>query len=229
LSTPGVDKVGVLHYYVRMDFHSLTDFFIHLDRHMADISSHYGPWTYLILFVIIFAETGLVVTPFLPGDSLLFVLGAMAAMGDLKLLWLILLLSFAAVGGNMLNYSIGRLLSDRVTRNHALPFIKQAYINRTHEFFEKYGAKTIIITRFVPIIRTFAPFMAGVGSMPYGKFTLYNLVGGVAWILVGLLSGFFLGHLPFVQKNFSAVILGIVFVSLVPAVFEYFKHKKGTV
>jgi len=212
-----------------MEFiHHFADFFIHLDTHIASISAHYGAWTYLIIFVIIFCETGLVVTPFLPGDSLLFVLGAMAAVGDLQLALLIILLSIAAVGGNMLNYTIGIFLSNKVLNKEAIPFIKQAYIERTHEFFEKYGAKTIIITRFVPIIRTFAPFMAGVGSMPYGKFTVYNIVGGTGWVLVGTLSGFFFGNLPFVRKNFSLVILAIVFVSLIPAVLEYLKHRRSS-
>ena len=207
--------------------HRGADFFIHLDRHMAAISAHYGVWTYLILFLIIFCETGLVVTPFLPGDSLLFVLGAMAAGGDLNLSVLIVGLSIAAVGGNMLNYAIGVFLSRKVINQEALPFIKRAYIERTQAFFEKYGAKTIILTRFVPIIRTFAPFMAGVGSMPYGKFTLYNLIWGTAWVVVGIFSGFFFGNLLFVREHFSLVILAIVVISLIPAVIEYFKHKKA--
>ena len=195
---------------------------------MSSISAHYGAWTYLILFVIIFCETGLVVTPFLPGDSLLFVLGAMAAVGDLQLTALILGLSLAAIGGNMLNYMIGVFLSNRVMNDQAIPFVKQAHIRRTHEFFERYGAKTIVITRFVPILRTFAPFMAGVGGMPYGQFTIYNIVGGTAWVLVGILSGFFFGTLPFVRKNFSLVILAIVFISLIPAGMEFIKHKKSS-
>jgi len=207
--------------------HQCVDFFLHLDHHLSAITAHYGAWTYLILFVIIFCETGLVVTPFLPGDSLLFVLGAMAAIGDLQLAALILLLSLAAIGGNMLNYAIGAFLSTRVINNQPIPFVKQSYIKRTHEFFEKYGAKTIVITRFVPIIRTFAPFMAGVGSMPYGQFAIYNVVGGTAWVLVGILSGFFFGNLPFVQKNFSSVILAIVFISLIPAILEFIKHKQS--
>ena len=194
---------------------------------MASISAHYGALTYLILFLIIFCETGLVVTPFLPGDSLLFVLGAMAALGDLQLPALIVILSIAAISGNMLNYSIGLFLSKQVINKQAIPFVKQAYIDRTHEYFEKYGAKTIIITRFIPLIRTFAPFMAGVGSMPYGRFITYNIVGGTAWVLVGIFSGYFFGNLPFVQKNFSLVILGIVVISLIPAVIEYLKHKKS--
>jgi membrane-associated protein len=211
-----------------MEFiHHLTDFFLHLDHHMSSITAHYGAWTYLIVFVIVFCETGLVITPFLPGDSLLFVLGALAAAGDLQLSALLLLLSIAAIGGNMLNYTIGVFLSKRVIYHQAIPFVKQAYIDRTQEFFEKYGAKTIIITRFIPIIRTFAPFMAGVGSMPYGRFTLYNVAGGTAWVLVGVLSGFFFGNLPFVRTNFSLVILAIVFVSLIPAILEFIKHKQA--
>ncbi len=198
-----------------------------MENFVSSICAHYGAWTYLILFIIIFCETGLVVTPFLPGDSLLFVLGALAAVGDLQLTVLILGLSLAAIGGNMLNYTIGTFLSNRVMNNQAIPFVKQAYIRRTHEFFQRYGAKTIVITRFVPILRTFAPFMAGVGSMPYGKFTVYNVIGGTAWVLVGTLSGFFFGNLTFVRKNFSLVILVIVFISLIPAVLEFIKHKKS--
>ena len=212
-----------------MEFiHHFVDFFLHLDLHMASITTHYGAWTYLIVFVIIFCETGLVVTPFLPGDSLLFVLGALAAQGDLQLATLIFSLSIAAIGGNMLNYTIGVFLSNRVLSNQNIPFVKKAYIERTHEFFEKYGAKTIIITRFVPIIRTFAPFMAGVGSMPYGRFTLYNLIGGTAWVLVGVFSGFYFGNLPFVRKNFSLVILAIVIISLIPAILEFIKHRRSS-
>ena len=202
-----------------------VNYFLHLDHSMAAVTAHWGVVTYVILFVVIFCETGLVVTPFLPGDSLLFVVGALAAAGDLQLIPLILVLSAAAVGGNMVNYSIGVLLAQRVLTGQPLPFVKQSYIQRTHEFFEKYGAKTIVITRFVPIIRTFAPFLAGVGSMPYGKFTTYNTAGGVLWVLVGTLSGFFFGNLPFVRQNFSLVILAIVIISLIPATLEFLKHK----
>jgi membrane-associated protein len=206
--------------------HHIADIFLHLDRHMSSVTAHYGAWTYLIVFLIIFCETGLVVTPYLPGDSLLFVLGAMAALGELKLPILILILLLAAIGGNMLNYMIGLFLSNKVLNHQAIPFVKQAHIERTQEFFEKYGAKTIIITRFVPLIRTFAPFMAGVGRMPYSRFTIYNIVGGTAWVLVGTLSGFYFGNLSFVRKNFSLVILAIVFISLIPAVLEFLKHRR---
>lgn len=207
-----------------MEFlHSAVDFFLHLDHHMASIVAAYGLWTYALLFMIIFAETGFVVTPFLPGDSLLFVLGALAAQGSLNLLLVIGLLSAAAILGNMANYAIGRLLAQRILNNQAIPFVKQEHINRTQEFYATYGAKTIIITRFVPIIRTFAPFLAGVGYMPYPKFTAYNVAGGLLWVLIGTLSGFFFGNLPFVQKNFSLVILAIVVISLIPAALEFFK------
>jgi len=198
---------------------------LHLDQSISIVTAHWGAWTYVLVFVIIFSETGLVVTPFLPGDSLLFVLGALAADGNLHLVLLIVVLSAAAVGGNMVNYTIGVVLAERVINHQHIPFVKQVYIQRTHTFFEKYGAKTIVITRFVPIIRTFAPFLAGVGSMPYGKFTLYNTIGGVLWVLVGTLSGYFFGNLPFVRQNFSLVILAIVVISLIPAVGEFLKHK----
>ncbi len=199
--------------------------FLHLDQSISIVTAHWGAWTYVLVFVIIFSETGLVVTPFLPGDSLLFVLGALAADGNLHLMLLILVLSAAAVSGNMVNYTIGGLLAERVINRQHIPFVKQVYIQRTHTFFEKYGAKTIVITRFVPIIRTFAPFLAGVGSMPYGKFTTYNTIGGVLWVLVGTLSGYFFGNLPFVRQNFSLVILAIVVISLIPAACELLKHK----
>ncbi len=172
--------------------HPGVDFIVHLDRHILSISAHYGAWTYLILFVIIFCETGRVVTPFLPGDSLLFVLGALAAVGDMQLTILIIGLSLAAISGNIVNYTVGVYLSNKVINNHAIPFVKQSYIKRTHDFFEKYGAKTIILTRFVPIIRTFAPFLAGVGKMPYIKFTIYNIVGGDCVGLGGDLKRIFL-------------------------------------
>lgn len=203
------------------------DLFLHLDAHMADLISQYGSWVYAIVFCIIFAETGFVVTPFLPGDSLLFVLGAFAAQGALKLEILLPTLCVAAVLGNLVNYSVGRALAPRMFNNEKLPFLKKEYLKKTQEYYDKYGAKTIIITRFVPIVRTFAPFLAGVGSMPYAKFLSYNIAGGVFWVAAGTLAGYFFGNLPFVAKHFSLVVLGIVAVSLLPAVFEYIKHRQG--
>jgi membrane-associated protein len=205
---------------------SFIDVFIHLDHHVAALAVQYGIWIYAILFVIIFSETGFVVTPFLPGDSLLFVVGALAAQGSLRLDLLLLLLSVAAVAGNTINYSIGRLLAVKILNKEHVPFIKQEYLTRTHDFYTKYGAKTIIITRFVPIIRTFAPFLAGVGSMPYKTFLTYNVAGGLLWVLVGVLSGFFFGNLPFVSEHFSVVVLAIVVISLIPAALEFLKHRR---
>ena len=205
---------------------NLLNFFIHLDDHIAQIVANYGLWTYAIVFFIIFCETGLVFTPFLPGDSLLFVLGALAAGGGLKLELLLTLLGIAAIAGDSVNYFIGHLLAPKVLRQQKIRFIKQEHIERTRAFFEKYGGKTIIIARFVPIVRTFAPFLAGVGAMSYRKFLLYNVAGGILWVLVGVLSGYFFGNLPFVKKNFSLVILLIIVISLLPAVWEYLQHKK---
>ena len=202
------------------------DLFIHLDHHAAELAAQYGSWIYGIVFGIIFSETGFVVTPFLPGDSLLFVLGALAAKGPLRLDALLFLLTAAAVLGNMVNYSVGRMLAPKVFNNAHVPFLKKEYLRRTHDFYDKYGAKTIIITRFVPIVRSFAPFLAGVGGMAYGKFTAYNLAGGALWVLVGVLSGFFFGNLPFVSEHFTMVILAIVAISLIPAVWGYLNRRK---
>ena len=205
-----------------MEFlHHFIDFFLHIDHHLASIVEHYGTITYLILFIIIFCETGLVVTPFLPGDSLLFVIGALSASGSLSLGVCLLILSVAAILGNISNYFIGRLLASKIIR-----FIKKEYLDRTQHFYEKYGAKTIILSRFLPIIRTFAPFLAGVGKMPYPRFLLYNLIGGIAWIFLFLLGGYYFGNLPIVKKNFSLVVMAIIIISIIPAVVEYFKAQK---
>lgn len=205
---------------------SFVDLFIHLDHHVAQLAAAYGPWIYGILFAIIFSETGFIITPFLPGDSLLFVVGALTANGTLRLDACLGLLSVAAITGNMVNYSVGKMLSAKVLNQESIPFVKKEHINRTHAFYEKYGAKAIIITRFVPIVRTFAPFMAGVGDMSYAKFTSYNLVGGLLWVFVGVLCGYFFGNLPFVAKNFSLVVLIIVIISLVPAAIEIMRIKR---
>lgn len=209
--------------------HHFIDLFLHLDHHINTIVSNYGTWTYALVFFIIFAETGLVVTPFLPGDSLLFALGAVAAAPDsLNPHGLFFLLTAAAILGNTVNYWVGCRLAPKVLRNEKIHFIKPEHLERTHQFFEKYGGKTIIITRFVPIIRTFAPFLAGVGSMTYGRFAIYNTTGAVLWVGIGIYSGYFFGNLPLVKKNFSAVILAIIVISLIPAVVEFLRHRSST-
>lgn len=206
--------------------HTFIDFFLHLDHHIGALIANYGTAIYVILFLIIFCETGLVVTPFLPGDSLLFVLGAFAASGDLNLLSLFFLLTTAAILGDAVNYFIGTKFKDVFIAQGKIPFIKTSHIAQTHAFFEKYGNKTIILARFVPIVRTLAPFCAGIGNMSYGKFALYNVVGALIWVIVGLGAGYLFGNLPWVEKNFSLVILGVVVLSVVPVVLEFLKHKK---
>jgi membrane-associated protein len=196
----------------------------HLDKHLAELTASYGTWTYAILFVVVFCETGLVVTPFLPGDSLLFAAGALCSLGslDIGLLWLLLVV--AAIAGDTVNYQIGNYLGPKVLRGEQSWLFNKKHLDRTHEFFERYGGKTIIIARFVPIIRTFAPFVAGVGAMTYRRFLVYNVVGGVAWVTGFLLAGYWFGNQPWVKKNFSVVILAIIFLSVLPMVIEYFRH-----
>jgi membrane-associated protein len=209
-----------------MDF--LPDFIsivLHLDRHLAVWANQYGPWLYGILFLIVFCETGLVVTPFLPGDSLLFAAGALAAIGQINIHWLFLLLTFAAILGNTVNYAVGRYLGEKAFTPNAR-MLKTAYLERTHQFFERHGGKTIIITRFVPIVRTFAPFVAGAGGMSYGRFQWYNVAGGVLWTASFLYGGYFFGNLPFVKQNFSLVILAIIILSLMPGIIEYWRHHR---
>ncbi len=203
------------------------DVFLHLDHYISNLNAYCGYWTYVIVFLIIFCETGLVIIPFLPGDSLLFVLGALAAAGTLNIsiLWPSLIL--AAVVGNTLNYMIGTRMM-HVIQHADQKIVKPEHLKSTHEFFEKYGNKAIILTRFLPILRTIAPFMAGVGQMNYKKFALYNLIGGILWVTIGLWAGWWFGRLPWVEKNFSLVILAIVVISLIPAVFEFYKHRKRT-
>jgi len=201
------------------------DLLLHLDRHLAELIQAYGTWTYLILCAIVFAETGLVVTPILPGDSLLFAAGTFAGGGSLDLLVLFLVLSVAAIAGDTVNYWVGQYLGDHLLRRHTGRWIKQAHIDRTHAFFEKYGGKTIIIARFVPIVRTFAPFVAGIGTMTYARFLAYNVIGGVLWVGVCLGAGYLFGGLEIVKKNFSLVILAIIVVSLIPAVVEFLRHR----
>lgn len=205
-----------------------VDLFLHLDTHLSTITNEYGMLTYFILFVIVFCETGLVVTPFLPGDSLIFATGALAATGSLDLTTLLIILCVAAVAGDTINYEVGRLLRDNVASNEKMRFIKRDHLDRTHEFFEKHGVKTIIIARFVPIIRTFAPFVAGVGTMPYSTFLSYNVIGGVGWVTAFLLGGYFFGNLPVVKDNFSFVIIGIIIVSLLPGIVSFIQSKRAS-
>ncbi len=208
-------------------FRQLLDIVLHLNRHLAEMVADYGPWVYGILFLIVFCETGLVVTPFLPGDSLLFAAGALAATGSLNLGLVIGLLLVAAILGDTVNYTIGRVSGEGL--QHRFPrVVRKEYLDRTHAFFEKYGGKTIIIARFVPIVRTFAPFVAGAGHMSYRHFMAYNVIGAILWVVLCSVAGYFFGNLPFVKKNFSAVILGIIIVSILPAVFEILRERRRT-
>jgi membrane-associated protein len=202
------------------------DIFIHLDRYISDILRIFGPWTYLIVFLIIFCETGLVVTPILPGDSLLFGLGAFAARGDLDPVLLFSLLSVAAVGGDTVNYTVGKYIGPRVFHVDTSRFFKRKYLDRTHAFYERHGGKTIIIARFIPIIRTFAPFVAGIGTMTYRRFISYNVIGGVAWIATFVLGGYYFGNLSFVKQNFTLVIMAIIILSVMPGVIEYVRQRR---
>jgi len=204
---------------------SVVDLFLHLDKHLAAVITEYGGLTYLILFLVIFCETGLVVTPILPGDSLLFAAGALAAHTPIRIEFLLPLLLVAAVLGDAANYAFGHFLGPKVLTGDNR-FLKKEYLDRTNRFYEKYGGKTIIFARFVPIVRTFAPFLAGVGGMTYPRFFLYNVVGAVLWVGLFLLGGYFFGNIPAVKQNFTLVILGIIVVSVMPAVLEYLKARK---
>lgn len=204
----------------------LFDIAVHLDRYLGDIINQFGIWTYLILFAVIFSETGFVVTPFFPGDSLLFAAGAVAALGGLNVFWLFLLLSLAAFLGNTTNYWIGYKVGPGVFKKENSRFFKKEYLDKTHNFYEKHGGKTIIIARFLPIIRTFAPFVAGIGRMTYLKFTIYSLIGSVLWVALFLFGGYYFGNLPVVKRNFSLVIVAIIFVSLLPAMIGFIRSRK---
>jgi membrane-associated protein len=197
-----------------------VDLFLHLDKHLGDVIQHYGSFTYALLFIIVFCETGLVVMPILPGDSLLFAAGTFAAIGNLNAWFLFLLLAAAAILGDTVNYWIGHFIGPKVFHFEKSRWFNPAHLKKTHAFYEKYGAKTIIIARFVPIVRTFAPFVAGVGAMTYGKFILYNVVGGVAWVAVCVTAGYEFANVDFVRKNFSVAILAVVFLSIMPAIVE---------
>jgi len=203
---------------------NLIELFLHIDDYLAEIISQYGVWTYALLFLIIFIETGFVIMPFLPGDSLLFAAGSFAALGVLNPWILAILLSIAAILGDTVNYMIGHYIGPRAFSGK-VRFLKKEYLDQTHEFFEKHGGKTIILARFVPIVRTFAPFVAGVGAMTYKKFLLYNVVGGILWVNIFVWLGYFFGTLPFVQENFELAIIAIILISVLPMVYEFIKAK----
>lgn len=197
---------------------SFIDILLHLDRHLIGLVDSYGVWIYLILFIVIFAETGFVVTPFLPGDSLLFVAGAVAALGGMDIGWLILLLLIAAVLGNSVNFAIGRYLGPKVFHWENSRFFNRDALIKTHAFYEKHGGKTLVLSRFLPIFRTFAPFVAGIGTMNVVRFTLFNVIGALAWIVSLTLAGYWFGNMPWIKQNLSLVILAIIVISLVPIV-----------
>jgi membrane-associated protein len=202
------------------------DLFLHLDDHLSRVIAEYGTWTHLILFLIVFCETGLVVTPFLPGDSLLFAAGTFAALGALDLWLIIVLLIAAAIIGDTVNYWVGAWIGPRAFSGR-VRFLRQDYLDRTHAFYEKHGGKTIILARFIPIIRTFAPFVAGVGAMTYGTFLLYNVVGAVLWVGIFVLGGFFFGNIPVVRENFTLVIMAIIAISVMPIVYETLRARRS--
>jgi membrane-associated protein len=201
------------------------DMVLHLDKSLDQLVQNYGPWVYAIIFLIVFAETGLVVTPFLPGDSLLFAIGALCARPDgLSFVVAFILLWIAAILGDSANYWIGSLLGPKVFHKKESRWLNPKHLERTHQFYEKYGAKTIILARFLPIIRTFAPFVAGIGRMTYGKFFFYNVAGGLLWVTIFMVVGYLFGNHPAVRKNFTLVIFGIIGVSCIPVVVEWWRH-----
>jgi membrane-associated protein len=201
----------------------LIDFVLHIDRHLQGLCTQYGLWVYAILFVVVFCETGLVVTPILPGDSLLFAVGSMAAIGALDLAGVVLVLIAAAILGDSVNYSIGNYVGPKVFHEEHGRFLNKEYLRRTHAFYEKHGGKTIIIARFLPIIRTFAPFVAGIGRMTYPRFLFFNVFGGVLWVLIFVMAGYWFGNIPVVKKNFSLVIIALVLIPGIPATVEFIR------
>ena len=204
------------------------NFILHIDQYLSIIIQTYNIWTYAILSLILFLETGLVATPFLPGDSLLFAAGSFAALGALDIIILLTMLSISAIIGDSVNYSIGRYIGPKVFKSESSIFLNKKYLLRTQEFYDKHGKKTIFLARFVPIIRTFAPFIAGIGKMEYTTFLKFNIVGGIAWVSLFLLGGYFFGNLSIVQENFSIVILAIIIISFIPIFIEIFRMRKST-
>lgn len=206
---------------------TVIDFILHIDRHLAELSLQYGVWIYVILFLIVFCETGLVVTPFLPGDSLLFAAGGIAAVGGMNIHLMVALLIAAAILGDAANFTIGKYFGARLFSNPDSKIFRQSHLAKTHAFYEKYGGKTIILARFVPIVRTFAPFVAGMGNMHYGRFIRYNIIGALMWVGLLTYAGYFFGELPVVKNNFGLVVIGIIVVSVLPMAVEIAKAKWG--
>ncbi|MDI9768008.1 DedA family protein [Pantoea dispersa] len=212
-----------------MEFiHFIVDFILHIDVHLAELVAQYGIWIYAILFLILFCETGLVVTPFLPGDSLLFVAGALAALpgNDLNVHLMVTLLVIAAILGDAVNYTIGRLFGEKLFSNPNSKIFRRNYLDKTHAFYDRHGGKTIILARFVPIVRTFAPFVAGMGHMSYRHFALFNVTGALLWVLLFSYAGYLFGDLPVVQENLKLLIVGIIIVSVLPGVIEVWRHRR---
>lgn len=205
---------------------TIIDIVLHIDVHLDAVIRQYGPWTYALLFGVVFAETGLVVTPFLPGDSLLFAVGTFAARGSLQIGVVVALLAVAAIAGDTANYWIGSAAGSRMLTGGWSRFVKPEYLDRTHRFYERYGSLTIVLARFVPVVRTFAPFVAGVGRMTYGRFLVYNVVGGVAWVVLFVLGGYVFGNIAFVRRHFTLVIVGIIVVSVLPAAVEILRRRR---
>nr|WP_315042604.1 DedA family protein [uncultured Moraxella sp.] len=203
----------------------LIDFILHIGDHLQELVNNYGNWIYAILFLIVFCETGLVVTPFLPGDSMLFAAGAIAGAGDMNFVLLIVLLIIAAVLGDFVNFEIGKHFGKKLFANPDSKVFKQSYLQKTHDYYAKYGGRTIIIARFVPIVRTFAPFVGGMGEMPYAQFVRYNIVGAVLWVVSFTTLGYFFGQLPFVKEHFSWIMIAIIVVSVVPMLIEIIRHR----
>ena len=213
-----------------MDFiYFLIDFILHIDVHLAELVAEYGIWIYAILFLILFCETGLVVTPFLPGDSLLFVAGALSALpsNDLNVHMMVMLMIVAAILGDAVNYTIGRLFGARLFSNHNSKIFRRSYLDKTHAFYDKHGGKTIVLARFVPIVRTFAPFVAGMGHMSYRHFAAYNVIGALLWVLLFTYAGYLFGDLPVVQENLKLMIVAIIVLSILPGIVEIIRHRRA--
>ena len=211
-----------------MEFISIViDFILHIDQHLQDLSAQYGPWIYAILFLIVFCETGLVVTPFLPGDSLLFAAGSLAAVGGMNIHLMVVLLLLAAILGDAVNFAIGKYFGERLFANPNSKIFKQSHLQKTQQFYAKHGGKTIILARFIPIVRTFAPFVAGMGHMTYHHFLAYNVIGGVLWVTIFSYLGYFFGNLPIVKDNLSLVLIAIIVLSVLPGIIEIIRHKRA--